>query len=161
WSRSATTSWWTPPCRPRSATSSSSTSPDAGAGWTRSGAAACTSTPTSDRPRFALPRGARWTPTSTTETPRAKRAAPDGGEMADNGSPKTRVVIVGGGFAGVACARGLAKHDDIAVTLVDKNDYHQFQPLLYQVATSMLAARDIAYPLWRIAAEYQHFESKR
>src|SRR6187431_3751138 len=73
----------------------------------------------------------------------------------------TRVVIVGGGFAGVACARALAKHDGLAVTLIDKNDYHQFQPLLYRVATSMLAARDVAYPLRRIAAEYDAFEAKR
>jgi NADH:quinone reductase (non-electrogenic) len=74
---------------------------------------------------------------------------------------QTRVVIVGGGFAGVACARALAKHDDIYVTLVDRNDYHQFQPLLYQVATSMLAPRDIAYPLRKIAAEYHDFDAKR
>src|SRR5262249_2310789 len=65
------------------------------------------------------------------------------------------------GFAGVACARELAKHDGVAVTLIDRNDYHQFQPLLYQVATSMLAARDIAYPLRRIAAEFHDFEAKR
>ena len=74
---------------------------------------------------------------------------------------QTRVVIVGGGFAGVACARELAKHDDIHVTLVDRNDYHQFQPLLYQVATSMLAPRDIAYPLRKIAAEFNDFDAKR
>jgi NADH:ubiquinone reductase (H+-translocating) len=80
--------------------------------------------------------------------------------MSDNGT-QTRVVVVGGGFAGVACARGLAKHKDVHVTLIDKNDYHQFQPLLYQVATSMLAARDIAYPLRRIAAEYDNFDAKR
>ena len=49
----------------------------------------------------------------------------------------------------------------ISVTLIDKNDYHQFQPLLYQVATSMLAARDIAYPLRKIAAEYEDFDTKR
>jgi NADH dehydrogenase len=73
----------------------------------------------------------------------------------------TKVVIVGGGFAGIACARALAKHDDIHVTLIDKNDYHQFQPLLYQVATSMLAARDIAYPLRKIAAEFDGFEAHR
>jgi NADH dehydrogenase len=73
----------------------------------------------------------------------------------------TRVVVVGGWFAGVGCARGLAKHDGLAVTLIDKNDYHQFQPLLYRVATSMLAARDVAYPLRRIAAEYDDFEAKR
>jgi len=73
----------------------------------------------------------------------------------------TKVIVVGGGFAGVACARALAKHDDVEVTLIDKNDYHQFQPLLYQVATSMLAAADIAYPLRRIAAEYDGFVAKR
>ena len=74
---------------------------------------------------------------------------------------RKRVVVVGGGFAGVACARGVAKRHDVAVTLIDGNDYHQFQPLLYQVATSMLAARDIAYPLRKIAAEYDGFEAKR
>ena len=83
--------------------------------------------------------------------------------MADNGKggSATRVVIVGGGFAGISCARALAKHDDVHVTLIDKNDYHQFQPLLYQVATSMLAARDIAFPLRKIAAEFDGFEAHR
>jgi NADH dehydrogenase len=74
---------------------------------------------------------------------------------------KKRAVIVGGGFAGVACARGIAKRHDVAVTLVDQNDYHQFQPLLYQVATSMLPARSLAYPLRKIAADYDDFEAKR
>jgi NADH dehydrogenase len=60
--------------------------------------------------------------------------------------PKPSVVIVGGGFAGVGCAKELAKHD-IAVTLIDRNDYHQFQPLLYQVATAELATNDVARPL--------------
>ena len=69
--------------------------------------------------------------------------------------------IVGGGFAGVACARKLAASKDLHVTLIDKNDYHQFQPLLYQVATSMLAAGDIAYPLRKIAAEFDDFDTKR
>ena len=73
----------------------------------------------------------------------------------------THVVIVGGGFAGVACARKLASNKDVSVTLIDKNDYHQFQPLLYQVATSMLSARDIAYPLRKIAAEFEEFDTKR
>jgi len=60
-------------------------------------------------------------------------------------SAKTRVVVVGGGFAGVNCARALAKHSErVDVTLLDRNDYHQFQPLLYQVATSMLAPGDIS-----------------
>jgi hypothetical protein len=43
------------------------------------------------------------------------------------------VVIVGGGFAGLGCARELADHDGVRVTLIDRNNYHQFQPLLYQV----------------------------
>ena len=73
----------------------------------------------------------------------------------------TQVVVVGGGFAGIACARHLAAQKDIAVTLIDRNDYHQFQPLLYQVATSMLVPRDIAYPIRKIAAEYTDFTAKR
>ena len=56
------------------------------------------------------------------------------------------VVIVGGGFAGVGCAKELAKHG-VAVTLLDRHNYHQFQPLLYQVATAELSTSDIARPL--------------
>jgi NADH dehydrogenase len=63
-----------------------------------------------------------------------------------------RVLIVGGGFAGVACARKLAEDKGVSVTLLDANDYHQFQPLLYQVATCQLAPADIAYPLRQVAA---------
>lgn len=55
-----------------------------------------------------------------------------------------RVVIVGGGFAGMECASALIRHQDIHVTLVDKNNYHQFMPLLYQVATSALSLVDVA-----------------
>lgn len=60
-------------------------------------------------------------------------------------SPATpHVLIVGAGFAGLGCGKELAGHDDVRVTLIDKHNYHQFQPLLYQVATSQLAASDIA-----------------
>jgi len=55
-------------------------------------------------------------------------------------------VIVGGGIAGVACAKELA-HAGVAVTVIDKHNYTQFQPLLYQVATGMLGPTDIARPL--------------
>jgi NADH dehydrogenase len=60
--------------------------------------------------------------------------------------PKPSVVIVGGGFAGVGCAKELAKHDT-PVTVLDRTSYHQFQPLLYQVATAELAETDVARPL--------------
>ncbi len=58
----------------------------------------------------------------------------------------TKVVIVGGGMAGVACAAELG-HRDVEVVLVDRNEYLQFQPLLYQVASSQLPAEDVARPL--------------
>ena len=67
------------------------------------------------------------------------------------------VVVVGGGFAGVGCARELAKRDELKVTLLDRHNYHQFQPLLYQVATSQLAPSDIATsddPSWDVAIWY-------
>jgi NADH dehydrogenase len=57
------------------------------------------------------------------------------------------VVVVGGGFAGLGCARGLADAESVRVTLIDQHNYHQFQPLLYQVATSQLAATSIASSL--------------
>ena len=64
-----------------------------------------------------------------------------------------RVLVLGGGLAGVACARELGD-DGVEVTLVDRNDYHQFQPLLYQVASSQLPAEDIARPHRAIFREY-------
>ena len=57
-----------------------------------------------------------------------------------------RVVIVGGGFGGLACAARLASVR-VAVTLIDRTNYHLFQPLLYQVATAALSPGDIAAPL--------------
>jgi NADH:ubiquinone reductase (H+-translocating) len=82
--------------------------------------------------------------------------------MTSDDSKRARVVVVGGGFAGIACARDLAKHKDkVEVTLLDRNDYHQFQPLLYQVATSMLAPGDVAYSLRRIAAEFDAMTAHR
>jgi NADH dehydrogenase len=58
---------------------------------------------------------------------------------------RTHVVVVGGGFAGVACTRLLAEEDRVRATLIDLNGYHQFQPLLYQVATAELAGRDMTF----------------
>ena len=68
--------------------------------------------------------------------------------MSENGT--THVVVVGGGFAGVACARRLAGKKGVRVTIVDKNDYHQFQPLLYQVATAELTGGDIKFDLRKV-----------
>ncbi len=62
---------------------------------------------------------------------------------------RPRVVIVGGGFAGLAAARGLARAS-VSVTLVDRTNHHLFQPLLYQVATAGLSPAEIAYPIRRI-----------
>jgi NADH:ubiquinone reductase (H+-translocating) len=75
-----------------------------------------------------------------------------------SGSP--HVVIVGGGFAGVGCARRLAKRDDVKVTLIDRNNYHQFQPLLYQVATSQLAPSDVSYSLRKLFAGHRNVDVK-
>ncbi len=57
-----------------------------------------------------------------------------------------RVVIVGGGFAGLAAARGLASAT-VDVLLIDRHNYHLFQPLLYQVATAGLSPGEIAWPI--------------
>jgi len=64
-------------------------------------------------------------------------------------SNKKRIVIVGAGFAGLKLARKINKKI-FQVVLIDKNNYHQFQPLLYQVATSGLESTSISFPLRKI-----------
>jgi NADH dehydrogenase len=63
-----------------------------------------------------------------------------------NGSERPRVVIIGGGFGGLAAAQAL-KRADVSVTLIDSRNHHVFQPLLYQVATAGLSPGDIAAPI--------------
>lgn len=67
-----------------------------------------------------------------------------------------RIVIVGGGFAGIALAKKL-KNKPVQVVLLDKHNYHTFQPLLYQVATGGLEAGSIAYPIRKVVHEYKNF----
>lgn len=61
-----------------------------------------------------------------------------------------KVLILGGGFAGLECARKLANDDRFSVILIDRTNHHLFQPLLYQVATASLAAPDIARSIRQI-----------
>ncbi|WP_055448373.1 NAD(P)/FAD-dependent oxidoreductase [Lacinutrix mariniflava] len=66
-----------------------------------------------------------------------------------------RVVIVGGGFAGVSMAKALA-NKNVQVVLIDKRNYHTFQPLLYQVSSAGLEPDSIAYPLRKIIKNHKH-----
>jgi NADH:ubiquinone reductase (H+-translocating) len=70
------------------------------------------------------------------------------------------VVIVGGGFAGLNCARKLAANPNVRITLLDKNNYHQFQPLLYQVATGILSPDNIAFNLRFTLLQYPNVDVK-
>lgn len=65
-------------------------------------------------------------------------------------SEKKRIVIVGGGFAGLSLARKLAKSGLYQIVLLDKNNYHQFQPLFYQVAMAGLEPSSIVFPLRKL-----------
>src|SRR5215207_6037424 len=60
--------------------------------------------------------------------------------------PRARVVIIGAGFGGLSAAQSLARAP-VSVTLIDRHNYHLFQPLLYQVATAGLSPADIASPI--------------
>ncbi len=71
---------------------------------------------------------------------------PDRASAVVDAARRKRVVIVGGGFAGVAAARAL-KRCDADVLLIDRRNHHIFQPLLYQVATAVLAPSEIAAPI--------------
>jgi NADH dehydrogenase len=70
---------------------------------------------------------------------------------------RPRVVIVGGGFAGIHAAKGLAKLP-VDVTLIDRRNYHLFQPLLYQVALAVLSPADIAQPIRTILRHQKNVE---
>jgi NADH dehydrogenase len=67
-----------------------------------------------------------------------------------------RVVIIGGGFGGIALAKKLSKKE-VQVVLLDKHNYHNFQPLLYQVSTGGLEPDSIAYPIRKVLQGYPNF----
>ncbi|MEI8102021.1 MAG: NAD(P)/FAD-dependent oxidoreductase [Chlorobium sp.] len=69
---------------------------------------------------------------------------------------KKRVVIIGGGFTGINAAKVLGNNPDIEITLIDRKNYHLFQPLLYQVAMAALGEGDIAAPLRNMLANYHN-----
>jgi len=69
---------------------------------------------------------------------------------------KKRIVIIGGGFAGISLAKKL-KNLDVQLVLMDKHNYHTFQPLLYQVSTSGLEPDSIAYPLRKVLKNLNNF----
>src|SRR5882762_6908450 len=72
-----------------------------------------------------------------------------------SGKHKPRVVIVGGGFAGVAAAKSL-RGCDADVVLIDRRNHHIFQPLLYQVATALLSPADIAAPIRQLEVKQRN-----
>ena len=69
---------------------------------------------------------------------------------------KKRVVVIGGGFAGISLAKRL-NDLDVQLVLIDKQNYHTFQPLLYQVSTSGLEPDSIAYPLRKVLKKLKNF----
>ena len=66
---------------------------------------------------------------------------------------RKRIIVVGGGFAGINFIKKLSKHKQFQITLVDKNNYHFFPPLLYQVATAFIELSNISYPFRRMFQE--------
>ena len=69
---------------------------------------------------------------------------------------KKHIIIVGGGFAGINLIKCLKDDDRFLITLVDKNNYHFFPPLIYQVATSFIQASNISYPFRRLFSKYKN-----
>src|SRR5258705_12527278 len=82
----------------------------------------------------------------------------DGERLPITGAPgvrRKRIVIVGAGFAGMAAARALSKCD-AEIVLIDRRNHHIFQPLLYQVATAVLAPSEIAAPIRQLTEKQRN-----
>ena len=67
-----------------------------------------------------------------------------------------RVIVIGGGFAGISLIKQLQK-EQLQIVLFDRHNYHTFQPLLYQVSTAGLEPDSIAYPLRKIFRKNKNF----
>jgi len=78
--------------------------------------------------------------------------------MSDKKLLPKHIVIIGGGFAGLRAAKTLSQYSMAHVTLVDQNNYHLFQPLLYQVATAGLSPADIAVPIRSVIGRFPNIE---
>src|SRR5262245_3659401 len=81
------------------------------------------------------------------------KAAPRGVQAPHRG--RKRVVVIGGGFAGVAATCAL-RHADVDVLLIDRRNHHIFQPLLYQVATAVLSPAEIAAPIRQLEVKQRN-----
>src|SRR5512145_1527266 len=81
-----------------------------------------------------------------TAMPRAETIEATSLSALETPSRPPRIVIIGAGFGGLTAAAGLAKAE-ASVTVIDRRNYHLFQPLLYQVATAALSPADIATPI--------------
>ena len=98
-------------------------------------------------------------PDTGTKTTNEQLAAPQSLEPARESVPvvKPRVVIVGAGFGGINAARAL--HDaPVQVTVIDRNNHHLFQPLLYQVATGVLSPAEISAPIRSVLSKQKNAE---
>src|ERR1700757_4552056 len=90
--------------------------------------------------------------TSEVAWPRDRESLPIASAL---GVRRKRIVIVGGGFAGIAAARAL-KRCDADVVLIDRRNHHIFQPLLYQVATAVLSPSEIAAPIRQLEVKQRN-----
>jgi NADH dehydrogenase len=101
---------------------------------------------------MSLGRGIAWLQLENAWLKKEERFAPAARKSM---SERWKVVIVGGGFGGLSAAQSL-RSDRVDVTLIDRRNYHLFQPLLYQVATGSLSAAEIASPLRSILRRQQN-----
>jgi NADH:ubiquinone reductase (H+-translocating) len=94
-------------------------------------------------------------PLRTYDTSADAQLRSEAAAVATQAERKPRIVIVGGGFGGVAAARALRK-SDAEVFLIDRRNHHIFQPLLYQVATAVLSPSDVAAPIRQLARKQKN-----